>query len=283
MKIWPSMPMDQVTRLVTDGKHGDCDDEEDSGYFFLSSKDLREGRLHYDKPRQITQAGFLETHRRTNLEPGDILLANCGASIGRVGLAQDDPRIYKTTFQKSVSVIKANLDIIDNKFLYYFITYKSALLIRLGNGAAQPNLLIGDLKRIEVPVPPMAIQRRIAGILLTYDELIENCQQRFRVLESMVRAIYRECLIASGTALLTAPLVKSTYWKFITANVAHYEGCKRYFATADIDKLVFSGEGVEYAFCDKPSRAQKQPTAYSVWFARMKDTYKIGFVKKICG
>lgn len=123
----------------------------------------------------------------------------------------------------------------------------------------------------------MAIQRRIVEILLSYDELIENCQQRFRVLESMVRAIYRESLIASGTALLTAPLVKSTYWKFITANVAHYEGSKRYFATADIDKLVFSGDGIEYAFCDKPSRAQKQPTVYSVWFARMKNTYKIAY------
>ena len=103
MKVWPIQKMSEVTRLVTDGKHGDCDDEEDSGYYFLSSKDLRDGRLQYDKPRQITRDGFAETHRRTNLEPGDILLANCGASIGRVGIAQDDARIYKTTFQKSVS------------------------------------------------------------------------------------------------------------------------------------------------------------------------------------
>ena len=41
MKNWPTMTMAQITTLVTDGKHGDCEDEEDSGYFFLSSKDLR--------------------------------------------------------------------------------------------------------------------------------------------------------------------------------------------------------------------------------------------------
>ncbi len=195
MKNWPSMAMAQITRLVTDGKHGDCDDEEGSGYYFLSSKDLREGRLHYDKPRQITRDGFLETHRRTNLEPGDILLANCGASIGRVGIAQDEPRIYNTTFQKSISVIKANRELIDNQFLYYFITYKSALLIRLGNGAAQPNLLIGDLKRIEVPVPPLPVQRRIASILSAYDDLIENNQRRIRILEEMARSLYREWFV----------------------------------------------------------------------------------------
>jgi type I restriction enzyme S subunit len=195
MKTWPIKTMAEVTRLVTDGKHGDCDDAEDSGYYFLSSKDLRDGRLHYDKPRQITYEGFIETHRRTNLEPGDTLLANCGASIGRVGIAQDDPRIYKTTFQKSVSVIKANKAVVDNRFLYYFVAFKSSLLIRLGNGAAQPNLLIGDLKRIEVPVPPLPVQRRIAGILSAYDELMENSQQRIRLLEAMARALYREWFV----------------------------------------------------------------------------------------
>ncbi len=195
MNSWAIKKMSEVTRLVTDGKHGDCEDEEDSGYFFLSSKDLRDGRLQYDDPRQITYEGFIETHRRTNLEPGDILLANCGASIGRVGIAQDDPRIYKTTFQKSVSVIKANREFVDNRFLYYFLALKSALLIRLGNGAAQPNLLIGDLKRIEVPVPPMSVQRRVTGILSAYDELIENSQRRIRLLDTMARALYREWFV----------------------------------------------------------------------------------------
>lgn len=195
MNSWPLKKMSEVTRLVTDGKHGDCKDEKDSGYFFLSSKDLRDGRLQYDNPRQISYEGFIETHRRTNLEPGDLLLANCGASIGRVGIAQDDPRIYKTTFQKSISVIKANHEIVDNRFLYYFLALKSALLIRLGNGAAQPNLLIGDLKRIEVPIPPLPLQQRFAGILSAYDELIENSQRRIRILEEMARSLYREWFV----------------------------------------------------------------------------------------
>ena len=51
--------MAEITRLVTDGKHGDCENEEDSGYYFLSSKDLRDGRLYYDDARQITLEGFL--------------------------------------------------------------------------------------------------------------------------------------------------------------------------------------------------------------------------------
>lgn len=71
----------------------------------------------------------------------------------------------------------------------------STLLIRLGNGAAQPNLLIGDIKRIEVPIPQMAVQRRIADILSVYDGLIENNTRRIKILEEMARMIYREWFV----------------------------------------------------------------------------------------
>jgi type I restriction enzyme S subunit len=36
---------------------------------------------------------------------------------------------------------------------------------------------------------------RIAGILSAYDELIENCQHRIKILESMARALYREWFV----------------------------------------------------------------------------------------
>jgi len=46
-----------------------------------------------------------------------------------------------------------------------------------------------------IPVPPLPIQQRIASILAAYDELIENSQQRVKLLESMARTLYREWFI----------------------------------------------------------------------------------------
>jgi type I restriction enzyme S subunit len=62
-------------------------------------------------------------------------------------------------------------------------------------GAAQPKLSQGNLRLIEIPLPPLPIQRRIAGILSAYDELIENSQRRIKILESMARALYREWFV----------------------------------------------------------------------------------------
>jgi len=46
-----------------------------------------------------------------------------------------------------------------------------------------------------VPLPPLAVQQRIAGVLSAYDELIENSQRRIKILESMARALYREWFV----------------------------------------------------------------------------------------
>ncbi len=43
-----------------------------------------------------------------------------------------------------------------------------------------------------LPLPPIALQRRIATILSAYDDLIENHSKSIAILEEMARCIYRE-------------------------------------------------------------------------------------------
>jgi type I restriction enzyme S subunit len=51
------------------------------------------------------------------------------------------------------------------------------------------------LERIALPLPSLKVQRRIAGVLSAYDELIENNQRRIRILETMARSLYREWFV----------------------------------------------------------------------------------------
>ncbi len=64
--------------LITDGKHGDCKNEINSGYYFLSTKDLRNNTLVFEGAIQIIKDDFEEIHRRTDLKPGDICMVNWG-------------------------------------------------------------------------------------------------------------------------------------------------------------------------------------------------------------
>jgi len=168
-------------------------------------------------------------------------------------------------------------DCLLNDYLLWLIVLNSALIENLGTGTTVKGIRLDQLRSIKVPLPPLPIQRRIAGILSAYDELIENSQRRIKILESMARALYREALDTGQESATPRPIADSPYCRFISENVSNYAGAKRYYATADIDGLAITGPGIDYAFADKPSRAQKQPIPNSVWFARMKETYKIAW------
>ena len=184
----------KVTSLITDGKHGNCKDEVNSGYYFLSAKDIRESLVYKDS-REITKKDFDETHRRTDLRPYDICLVNTGATIGRMCLAPNLPKTFKTTFQKSVAVIKPKSKISSSFFLYCLLKTKMPEIIELGKGTSQPNLLIGDLKAFEVEYPPLsmidkfeqAVTPIFTKIEINYRENLKLKKLRELLLSKMVK------------------------------------------------------------------------------------------------
>jgi type I restriction enzyme S subunit len=63
-------------------------------------------------------------------------------------------------------------------------------------GAAQPKLSQANLKRIELLLPPLHAQRRIASILGAYDDLIEVNRRRIALLEEMARRLFEEWFVS---------------------------------------------------------------------------------------
>jgi type I restriction enzyme S subunit len=69
------------------------------------------------------------------------------------------------------------------------------MVLGYASGTAQPQLPVGPLKLIKIPVPPLSTQRNIAAILSAYDDLIENNLRRIKILEEMAQNIYREWFV----------------------------------------------------------------------------------------
>ncbi len=186
--------LESVCLLITDGKHGDCQDEEGSGYYFLSAKDVKNGKLNYDGARQITRDDFLQTHRRTQLEPDDLLLSNSG-TIGRMALAEDSELTDRTTFQKSVAILKPDKNQVYPRWLFYYLHHVIEQLIGFAGGTAQKNLLLRDLRAFEIELHPLGVQKRIAETLSAYDDLIDNNNRRIALLEEAIHRLYREWFV----------------------------------------------------------------------------------------
>lgn len=187
--------LQDITLNITDGKHGDCEGAENSGFYFISCKDVHDGAIHYDGARQITEKDFWDTHKRTMLEPDDVLVTNSG-TIGRMALVKDVPITYKTTFQKSVAIVKPNQDIIRPAYLYYCLLNCVNQFVNQSNGSAQKNLLLGTMRNFEIEYEEdFEKQNKIINILQAYDDLIENNQKQIKLLEEAAQRLYKEWFV----------------------------------------------------------------------------------------
>ena len=180
---------------ITDGKHGDCENSPTSGYYFISCKDVRDGTIHYEDARQITERDFFDAHKRTLFEPNDILITNSG-TIGRMAFVTDTPQTSKTTFQKSVAIVKPNPNKIIPKYLYYVLLNSIDSFITQANGSAQKNLLLSTMRSFNLFIDDdKQVQARIASILSAYDDLIENNQKQIKLLEEAAQRLYKEWFV----------------------------------------------------------------------------------------
>ena len=83
------------------------------------------------------------------------------------------------------------------KFIYYQLRSEhiGRWLEKVSIGATMPSLNTGLLSGIEMVLPPIEIQKQIAGILSAYDDLIENNQKQIKLLEEAAQRLYKEWFV----------------------------------------------------------------------------------------
>lgn len=91
--------------------------------------------------------------------------------------------------------MKPEREKVDNEFLYYYLISDIARLISFAGGTAQKNLLLRDIRAFSVSLPALETQRRIAGVLRAYDDLIEVNRRRIALLEEMARGLFEEWFV----------------------------------------------------------------------------------------
>lgn len=149
--------------------------------FDLPKTEMRQGTYPV-----VGSTSIIGHHDEFKVEPPGVVTGRSG-SLGIVQYVAEKYWPHNTSLW--VKDFKGN----DPKFVYYCM--QGMDFARFNAGAGVPTLNRNHLDSLEVEVPSLLIQRRIAGILSAYDELIENNQRRIRILEDMARSLYREWFV----------------------------------------------------------------------------------------
>lgn len=165
---YPQDCLENLCRKITDGKHGGCTRVEGSGRWFVGAREIYDDAVHYETAPEIDVDEFAKDYRRCNIEKGDFLIVNTGATIGKSAIASDD-RTECTLLQKSVALLKVKTDILDPVFLKYCYAVNERMY-RIGDGSAQPNLLLSKINKTEIYVPPLVKQNEFGMFVKEIDK-----------------------------------------------------------------------------------------------------------------
>lgn len=116
---------------------------------------------------------------------GSLLIAMYGATVGEVSQLAFD-----ATTNQAICNIQPDENVCDVNYLYRFLEASKPYLLSRRVGGGQPNISQGVIKDLEVPLPPLSEQRRIAAILDQADELRQKRQQAIEKLDHLLQATF---------------------------------------------------------------------------------------------
>lgn len=116
---------------------------------------------------------------------GSLLIAMYGATVGEVSQLTFD-----ATTNQAICSILPDQKVCDVNYLYRFLEASKPYLLTRRVGGGQPNISQAVIKDLEVPLPPLNEQRRIAFILEKADELRQKRQQAIEKLDQLLQATF---------------------------------------------------------------------------------------------
>ncbi|MDE0159431.1 MAG: restriction endonuclease subunit S [Candidatus Dadabacteria bacterium] len=146
-------------------------------------------------PVKKISASFFNQMKRGHLRELDVLINKDGANTGKSAIYRNSP-YSKAAINEHLFILRGIPERIDQIYLHYFFLStktKRAVETKI-NGSAQPGLNSKFIQNISVNLPPLPEQRKIATILTSVDEVIENTRKQIEKLQDLKKAVMNDLL-----------------------------------------------------------------------------------------
>ena len=148
--------------------------------------------LYGEAKKYVDDVVYSTWFRSGHPQYGDILVPTVG-TLGSVAYVDRND----CCVAQNLIALRANADICDSAYLYYLLCNPQIVkrLLNLDIGAVQASIKVPHLLALEISLPPFETQRRIAAILSSLDDKIENNNRINRNLEAQAQALFKSWFV----------------------------------------------------------------------------------------
>lgn len=193
---WEEVILEDLCIKITDGAHA-SPQTVTSGMPMASVKDLTDYGINFDSCRMISNKDY-EKLLENDCKPliDDVLISKDGNSaIDTVCIIKKEEEVVLLS---SIAILRPNKSKLYPLFLRHLLSwdfYKQYIKSNFTSGAAIPRVILRNFKKCKISLPPLPVQKKIASILSSYDDLIENNLRRIELLEQSARELYKEWFV----------------------------------------------------------------------------------------
>jgi type I restriction enzyme S subunit len=140
---------------------------------FLNTSDISKGKFLHSTYSLVSQ---MPGQAKKSISEGDILFSEIRPSNGRWALVREEADDYVVSTK--LMVIRCDTSKVDANYFYQFLTSNktTSILQNLAESRSGtfPQITFDDVSSLDIYLPPLADQKRIAGALGALDDLIET-------------------------------------------------------------------------------------------------------------
>lgn len=181
---WPMIPLGELVDI----KGGGTPDKSNSEYWngeipWASVKDFKKNTLDSTLD-SITLLGAKNS--ATSVIPAGNIIIPTRMALGKVAINTIDLAINQDL--KALSIKDNN--VVDRDYLFRWLESQSSLIESEGKGATVKGITLPFLKGLNVPIPPLNEQKRIAAIFEKVDSIRQKCNRGVKLADDLLHAIF---------------------------------------------------------------------------------------------
>ncbi|EHH0749306.1 TPA: restriction endonuclease subunit S [Vibrio vulnificus] len=192
---WPRVQISEVCELIVDcvNKTAPRVDYE-TPFKMIRTPNVKGGKISLNDCRFVEEDTYEKWTRRAKVLRDDVLLTR-EAPMGEVGIVDFDETVF---LGQRIMQYRADRSKLDPHFLLYsFLSsdLQHQFNMHEGSGSVVSHIRVPDCSKFELNLPPLDVQKDIAGVLKKLDRKISVNQQTNQTLEQMAQAIFKSWFV----------------------------------------------------------------------------------------